>query len=63
MLPIGGIEEREIILLLENWADETQGFIRREALMEVEQSTLNGQDLLDRLGLQFLFKVQSRDVA
>lgn len=63
MLPIGGIEEREVVSLLENWANETQGFIRREALMEVEQSTLNGQDLLDLLGLKFLLEVQSRDVA
>ena len=62
-LPIGGIEELEVISLLENWADETQGFIRREALMEAEQSTLKGQDLLDRLGLQFLFELRSRDIA
>ena len=36
MLPLGGIEERKVISLLHNWADETQGFFRREALMEID---------------------------
>jgi hypothetical protein len=63
MLPIGGIKEREVISLLEKWVDETQGFMRREALMEMDQSTLEGQDLLDRLALEFFLEVRSRDVA
>lgn len=62
MLPIGGVEEREAISLLEEWLDETQGFMRREALMEAERSALEGQDLLDRLALEFLLEVQRRDV-
>lgn len=62
MLPVGGADEREVISLLEKWLDDTQGSGRREALMEAEQSTLNGQDLLDRLALEFLREVRSRDV-
>lgn len=62
LLPIGGPEEREVISLLEKWVDETQGFIRREALVESEQSELKGQDLLDRLALQFLLEVRNRGV-
>lgn len=62
LLPIGGTEEREVISLLERWVDETQGFLRREALMESEKSTLKGQDLLDRLALQFLLEVRNRGV-
>lgn len=63
LLPIGGAEEREVISLLEKWVDDTQGIIRREALMESEQSTLEGQDLLDRLALQFLLEIRNRGVA
>lgn len=63
LLPVGGIEERELILLLEQWADETQGFLRREVLMESEQSELEGQDLLDRLALQFLLDIKNRDIS
>jgi hypothetical protein len=57
MLPIGGTEEREVILLLEEWLEKTQGFIRRETLMDADQSALKGQDLLDRLS----FELFSRD--
>ena len=63
LLPVGGAEEREVIALLEKWVDETQGFIRREALMESDESTLEGQDLLDRLALQFLLEIRNRGVA
>lgn len=63
MLPVGGTEEREVVALLESWLDETQGFIRRETLIEADISLLAGQDLLDRLALEFLLQVRSRDLA
>jgi hypothetical protein len=61
MLSLGGSEERNVISLLERWIDETQGFLRRDALMEAEQSTLQGQDLLDRMAMEFLMEVRNRD--
>lgn len=63
MLPIGASEECEVISLLEKWADDNHRIIRREALMGAEQCSLEGQDLLHRLTLQFLLMVRSRDVA
>ncbi len=63
LLPIGGSEEAEVISLLESCLDQTQGFLRREALIEADPSTLEGQDLLDRLALLFLLEVRGRDVA
>lgn len=63
MLPIGSLEERETILLLEKWLEATQGFLRREALMDADLETLKGQDLLDRLALEFLLQIRNRDTA
>jgi hypothetical protein len=63
MLPVGSAEEGRVILLLENWLDQTQGYTRREALMEADLSTLRDQDLSDRLALQFVLEVRDRDVA
>ena len=62
MLPIGGPEENEVLLLLQRWLDETQGFVRRESLMDADLSTLQGQDLLDRLAIEFLLAVRHRDI-
>ena len=62
MLPVGSAEEREVILLLEKWLEATQGFLRREALMNADSASLKGQDRLDRLALEFLLKIQNRDV-
>lgn len=62
VLRIGGPEEAEIIAVLERWLDETQGFIRREALMDADIATLEGQDLLDRLALGFLLDIQQRNL-
>ena len=63
LLEIGGAEELEIISLLEKWLDQTQGFLRREVLMETDPASLKGQDILDRMSLEFLLKVKQRDVA
>lgn len=60
ILEIGGAEESEVISLLERWLEETQGFIRREALMDADIASLEGQDLLDRLALGFLLEIQQR---
>ena len=60
MLKIGGAEEAEVVALLERWLEETQGFIRREALMDADIASLEGQDLLDRLALGFLLEIQQR---
>lgn len=62
MLPIGGPEENEVLLLLQRWLDETQGFIRRESLMSADESSLQGQDLLDRLALEFLIEIRHREL-
>lgn len=62
MLPLGGPEEAEVIALLERWLEETQGYIRREALMDADISALEGQSLLDRLALQFLLEIRQRDL-
>lgn len=62
LLPIGGADEGEVIAVLEKWLDQTQGFIRREALIEVDPSTLKGQDLLDRLAIEFILKVRAREI-
>ena len=63
LLEIGGVEELEIVSLLEKWLNQTQGFLRREILMESDPASLEGQDLLDRMGLEFLLKIKQRDVA
>ncbi len=63
MLPVGSAEEREVILLLEKWLEATQGFLRREALMDADPEWLKGQDRLDRLALEFLLEIRNRDVA
>ncbi|UCH48110.1 MAG: hypothetical protein JSU95_19120 [Betaproteobacteria bacterium] len=62
MLPIAGPEENEVLLLLQRWLEETQGSTRREFLMSADIETLQGQDLLDRLALEFLLVVRPRDV-
>jgi hypothetical protein len=62
MLPIGGPEENEVLSLLERWLDETQVPNRRESLMATDTSTLQGQDLLDRLALEFLLEVRHREM-
>ena len=43
MLQIGSQEENEVLLLLQRWLDETQGFVRRESLMDADLSTLQGR--------------------
>jgi len=63
LLPVGGTEEGNVISLMEKWFDQTQGFIRREALMEIDPSKLKDQDLLDRLALEFILEVRGRDIA
>ena len=63
LLEIGGAEELDVIALLESWLDQTQGFLRREALMETDPTSLKGQDILDRMGLQFLLEIKRRDVS
>ena len=63
LLPVGGAEEAELVALLEAWLDRTQGFLRREALAEADLSALEGQDMLDRLALDFLLEVKSRRLA
>ncbi len=60
MLPIGGKDEAEVIAILERWLETTQGFMRREALMDADIVSLEGQDLLDRLVLGFLLEIQQR---
>ena len=62
MLLVGGPEENEVLSLLERWLDETQSPNRRESLMAADVSTLQGQDLLDRLALEFLLEVRHRDM-
>jgi hypothetical protein len=62
MLPIGGPEENEVLSLLERWLDETQVPNRRESLMATDTSTLQGQDLSDRLALEFLLEVRHREM-
>ena len=62
LLAMGGTEELEVIALLESWLDQTQGFLRREALMESDPASLKGQDILDKMGLEFLLKIKRRDV-
>ena len=61
MLPIGGPEENEVLSLLQRWLDETQEPNRRESLMAADTSTLRGQDLLDRLAIEFLLEICHRD--
>lgn len=63
LLPVGGSEESNILSLLEKWLDQTQGFLRREALMEADTSELKGQDLLDRLALEFILEIRDRDIS
>ncbi len=63
LLTIGGTEEGKVVSLMEKWLDQTQGFIRREALMEIDPSKLKDQDLLDRLALEFILEVRGRDIA
>jgi len=61
-LPIGSTDEKQVIGLLQQSLDQTQGFLRREALMDADQSSLKGQDRLDRLGLEFVLAVLNRDL-
>ena len=63
MLPVGGAEEREVVLLMDKWLETTQGFLRREALMDAEPETLQSQDRLDRFALEFLLEIRNRDIA
>ena len=62
LLPIGGGEEAEAISWLETWLVQTQGSGRQESLMEADYSTLAGQDLLDRLAIEFLLEIRDRGV-
>lgn len=63
MLEMDGAEELEIIAILESWPDQTQGFLRRDALMNADPALLKDQDILDRMGLEFLMKMKQREVA
>ncbi|MDX1433136.1 MAG: hypothetical protein R3286_11880 [Gammaproteobacteria bacterium] len=60
LLPVGGTEEAELVALLEDWLDRTQGFLRRESLMTAESAALDGQDRLDRLAMELLLEVRGR---
>jgi hypothetical protein len=62
LLPVGGTEERNVISMLDKWLETTQGCIRREAPVNADQFALVGQDLLDRLAIQFLLEVRTRDI-
>lgn len=61
LLPVGGREEADVIALLEQWQDQTQGFLRREVLINADPDVLDKQDLLDRMAIEFLIKVKSRE--
>ena len=63
LLEPGGVEELEIISILETWADQTQGVIRRKALIESDPASLRDQDILDRMGLEFLLTIKQRGIA
>jgi hypothetical protein len=63
LLPVGGREEADVIALLEQWQDQTQGFLRREVLINADPDVLDKQDLLDRMAIEFLMKVKSREQA
>lgn len=60
MLPIGGAEEAEVVALLERWLEDTQGFLRRESLMDADISRLQGQSLRDRLAIELLLAIRAR---
>ena len=62
MLAIGGAEEAEIVSLLQQWLEQTQGFLRREFLMEADPASLDGQDRLDHLGMLFLRQIEQREL-
>jgi hypothetical protein len=58
-----GSEKADVIALLEQWQDQTQGFLRREVLVNADPDVLDKQDLLDRMAIEFLMKVKSRKQA
>jgi hypothetical protein len=60
-LAIGSTEEAELVALMERWLDTTQGFLRREALLDADPETLNGQDLLDRMALELYLEIRQRN--
>lgn len=60
LLPIGGEEERATIALLERWRECALSPARREFLTQADDAGLQGQDLLDRMALEFLADVQAR---
>ena len=62
LLPIGGSEEAETVALLDRWLEETQGYLRRESLMDADISKLQGQSLRDRLAIEFLLELRARKV-
>ena len=62
MLAIGGAEEAETISLLQQWREQSQGFLRREFLMDADPASLEGQDLLDCMGMLFLRQIEQRDL-
>lgn len=62
MLTIGSDEEIEIVSLLQQWLEQTQGFLRREFLLDADPDSLEGQDLLDCMGMLFLRQIEQRDL-
>ena len=62
MLTIGGADEAEIISLLPQWLGQTQGFSGREFLLDADLDSLEGQDLLDCMGMLFLREIEQRDL-
>lgn len=62
MLAIGGTEEAEIVSLLQQWLEQTQGFLRRELLLAADPDSLDGQDRLDCMGMLFLRQIEQRNL-
>ena len=60
LLPLGSREETDAIALLDKWLEQTQGFLRREVLLNADPAVLDKQDLLDRMAIEFLLDVKNR---
>ena len=62
MLAVGGSKEAEIIALLEKWLEKSLESPRQNALMAADTASLKGQDLLDRMAVEFLNDVRNRQL-
>jgi hypothetical protein len=61
LLPRGSREEQVVVAAIQDYLDRNCGFLRREALVEADPSTLNERDCADLMAVTLLRGILERE--